>query len=91
MHLKTLSEQEIIMTLVALALLLAGAYLAGTLFERFKAPRVVGEILGGLLFGGTFLSHFFPAAMGTVFQAYPEEGKVLNIFYQLGLISSTPQ
>ena len=86
MHLKNLSEQEIIMTLVALALLLAGAYLAGTLFERFKAPRVVGEILGGLLFGGTFLSHFFPAAMGTVFQAYPEEGKVLNIFYQLGLI-----
>ena len=86
MHLTTLSEQEIIMTLVALALLLAGAYLVGTLFERFKAPRVVGEILGGLLFGGTFLSHFFPAAMETVFQAYPEEGKVLNIFYQLGLI-----
>ncbi len=86
MHLPTLNEQEIIMTLVALALLLAGAFLVGSLFERFKAPRVVGEILGGLLFGGTFLAHFFPGAMNTVFAAYPEEGKVLNIFYQLGLI-----
>ena len=86
MHLPTLSEQEIIMTLVALALLLAGAFLVGTLFERLKAPRVVGEILGGLLFGGTFLAHFFPGAMNAVFAAYPEEGKVLNIFYQLGLI-----
>ena len=52
MHLPTLAEHEIIMTLVALALLLAGAYLLGTLFERLKAPRVVGAILGGLLFGG---------------------------------------
>ena len=86
MHLPTLAEHEIIMTLVALALLLAGAYLLGTLFERLKAPRVVGEILGGLLFGGTFLAHFFPGAMNAVFAAYPEEGKVLNIFYQLGLI-----
>lgn len=86
MHLPTLNEQEIIMTLVALALLLAGAFLVGSLFERLKAPRVVGEILGGLLFGGTFLAHFFPGAMNTVFAAYPEEGKVLNIFYQLGLI-----
>lgn len=86
MHLPTLNEQEIIMTLVALALLLAGAFLLGTLFEKLKAPRVVGEILGGLLFGGTFLYHFFPGAMNAVFAAYPEEGKVLNIFYQMGLI-----
>ena len=86
MHLTTLNESEIIMTLVALALLLGGAYLVGTLFEKLKAPRVVGEILGGLLFGGTCLAHFFPNGMAAVFQAYPEEGKVLNIFYQLGLI-----
>ena len=51
-----------------------------------KAPRVVGEILGGLILGGTLLYHFFPELMGSIFMAYPEEGKVLNIFYQLGLI-----
>ena len=86
MSLTTLSEHEIIATLIALALLLGSAFLVGSLMERVKAPRVVGEILGGLLLGGTLLYHFFPELMGGIFMAYPEEGKVLNIFYQLGLI-----
>ncbi len=86
MSLTTLSEHEIIATLIALALLLGSAFVVGSLMERVKAPRVVGEILGGLILGGTLLYHFFPDLMGGVFMAYPEEGKVLNIFYQLGLI-----
>lgn len=60
MTLTTLSEHEIIATLVALALLLGSAFLLGSLMERLKAPRVVGEILGGLVFGGTLLYHFSP-------------------------------
>ena len=67
MRLATLSEKEIIITLIALALLLLFAFCFGTLMEKIKGPRVVGEI-------------------EQVFFAYPEEGKVLNIFYQLGLI-----
>lgn len=86
MHLETLSEQEIIMTLIALALLLAGAYVFGSLFEKIKAPRVVGEIIGGMFWGGSFLYFFAPDAMAGIFMAYEQEGKVLNIFYQLGLI-----
>ena len=86
MSLPTLSEHEIIATLIALALLLGSAFVVGSLMERVKAPRVVGEILGGLILGGTLLYHFFPQLMGGIFMAYPEEGKVLNIFYQLGLI-----
>ena len=86
MSLQTLSESEIIMTLVALALLLAAAFGVGTFMEKIKVPRVVGEITGGILLGGTFLYHFFPNVMGGIFLAYEQEGKVLNIFYQLGLI-----
>ena len=86
MSLQTLSESEIIMTLLALALLLAFAFGVGTLMEWIKAPRVVGEITGGILLGSTFLYHFFPEVMGGIFMAYEQEGKVLNIFYQLGLI-----
>ena len=86
MKLITLNEHEIIITLIALGLLLLSAFLCGSLIEKIKGPRVVGEIIGGMLIGGSFLYIFFPDLIGSIFQAYPEEGKVLNIFYQLGLI-----
>ena len=86
MSLQTLSEKEIISTLIALSLLLLSAYSIGTLMEKIKAPRVVGEITGGILLGGTCLYYFFPDFIGNIFMAYEAEGKVLNIFYQMGLI-----
>ena len=86
MKLETLSENEIIITLIALSLLLFSAWVFGTLLEKIKGPRVVGEILGGMLFGGSCLYFFFPNVMRGIFLSYPQEGKVLNIFYQLGLI-----
>lgn len=86
MLLETLAEQEVFATFLALALLLSSAYLCGQLMERLHAPKVIGEILGGMLFGGTFLSQLFPEAMESIFMAYSGEGKVLNLFYQLGLV-----
>ncbi len=86
MKLATLSEKEIIMTLIALALLLLAAFVCGTLMEKIKGPRVVGEIIGGMLLGGSCLFLLAPAFSQQVFFDFPEEGKVLNIFYQLGLI-----
>lgn len=85
MKLATLADGEIVVTLAALAFLLSGAFWVGKLFEKIQAPKVVGEIIGGMLFGGTFLGAVMPEAMGNIFNGYGEEGKVLNIFYQLGL------
>lgn len=86
MNMAALSENEIIMTMTAIALLLLFAFLMGTLMEQIKAPRVVGEITGGILLGSTFLYRLCPNQIGSIFMAYDMEGKVLNIFYQLGLI-----
>lgn len=86
MSMKTLSENETIVTLIALALLLLFAFVFGSLMEKGKAPRVVGEISGGILLGATCLYHFFPEIMGGIFMGYEQEGKVLNVFYHLGLI-----
>lgn len=85
MKLATLTENEITMTLTALACLLLGAFIVGKLFEKMQAPKVVGEIIGGMLFGGTFLEAIMPEMMESIFNNFSEEGKVLNIFYQLGL------
>ena len=86
MRLATLSEKEIIITLIALALLLLSAFVFGSLMELIKGPRVVGEILGGMIIGGSCLFLLMPEMSTKIFFAYADEGKVLNIFYQLGLI-----
>lgn len=86
MNLQILSDGDIIATFLALAILLLSAFIFGNLLENIKGPRVVGEILGGMIVGGSCLFLFFPEFMKGIFFAYPEEGRVLNIFYQLGLI-----
>ena len=86
MGLASLGQTEIIRTFISLSLLLGSAFLFGTLVEKIKGPRVVGEILGGMLLGGSGLFLLAPDLLNSSFNAYPEEGKVLNVFYQLGLI-----
>jgi Kef-type K+ transport system membrane component KefB len=86
LKLATLGESEILITLIALAVLLLAAFVCGSLIEKIKGPRVVGEIIGGMLVGGSCLFLLCPDFAKSIFFAYPEEGKVLNVFYQLGLV-----
>ena len=83
---QTLSSNEISLTFLALFLLLLCSFIGGKLFERIKAPKVVGEIVGGMILGVSCLAFIFPNFFDSVFAAYEGEGKVLNIFYQLGLV-----
>lgn len=82
----TLSTNEISVTFFALALLLLSSFIFGKIFEKINAPKVVGEIVGGMVFGGSCLGLLSPELMNSIFNNYAEEGKVLNIFYQLGLV-----
>ena len=83
MRLATLSEKEIIITLIALALLLLFAFCFGTLMEKIKGPRVVGEILGGMILGGSCLFILFPSFAEQVFFASLQSEAVLNVFESL--------
>jgi Kef-type K+ transport system membrane component KefB len=82
----TLSTADIARLLVALALLLSAAHGVGYVFVRFRQPRVVGEILGGLLLGPTVFGAAFPSLQARVYPASGAIPIVLDAIYQLGLL-----
>lgn len=82
----TLSSSEISITFLSLFLLLICSFICGGLFEKIKAPKVVGEIVGGMVLGCSCFALFFPELYSQIFTSYAEQEKVLNIFYQLGLV-----
>lgn len=86
MEFATLGTNELTATFLSIALLLLSAFVFGRLFEWIGAPKVVGEITGGLVLGGTCMYYFFPDLAQSIFKAYPEQDKVLNILYQFGLV-----
>ena len=82
----SLSNLELTRFFIALVLLLLTAHLLGFFFYELKLPRVIGEILGGLLLGPTVLGYFSADLMNWVFSAFPSEGKLLSLVSNLGLI-----
>ena len=85
--------EQVTQLLVAVAVLLIAARCVGHLFVCLRQPRVVGEIVGGLFLGPTFLSSLAPSVKNRMF---PETGLVSVVLYalaQFGLISSctTPE
>lgn len=82
----TLTTNEIEILFLSILLLLSSAFLFGRLFEKLKLPKVIGEIVGGMVFGGSCLAFFFPNLTNNIFSGFAEQEKILNTFYQLGLI-----
>jgi Kef-type K+ transport system membrane component KefB len=62
-----LSSLETARVLLAVLMLLSAAHGFGYLFVRAKQPRVVGEIVGGLVLGPTVLGSFAPRFEQVVF------------------------
>ncbi len=65
------------------AILLLGRWL-GKLFVHFGQPRVIGEIVAGIMLGPSLLGWISPAAMHFVLPA--EVGPYLGIIAQIGVI-----
>jgi Kef-type K+ transport system membrane component KefB len=71
---------------LTIAILLIAVHGLGYLAERLKQPRIVGEILAGILLGPFVLKLLAPSAYGKLFSFSPSAGAVMGFLYQLGLI-----
>ena len=73
--------------LVALLILMLSANLLGHLFTRFRQPKVVGEILAGILLGPTLLGQLAPGFVKNIFGAKGSpEATLMSFFYTFGML-----
>ncbi len=82
----TLSSLELTRLSFAILILLGSTLFFGFIFHRLKMPKVIGEIVGGIILGPTFLGYFFPGIYKWIFHAFQSESEVISLFYWLGLL-----
>jgi len=83
-----MSNQELGSVVLALLLLMLSANLLGQLFTRLRQPKVVGEILAGVLLGPTVLQKVAPGFSADIFGAGKTDPKalILSFFYNFGML-----
>jgi len=72
-----------VLTVAALLLAVHGL---GFLAERLKQPRIVGEILAGIVLGPFVLKLLAPSTFANLFVFSPAADTTLGFLYQLGLV-----
>lgn len=82
----TLSDADLSHFLLSLSLLLAAALAVGALFSRYGQPRVIGEIVGGLLLGPSLLGAVAPSLQESLFPSRGGSSAAAAAVGQLGLI-----
>lgn len=72
--------------MLALVLLLAAAHGVGGIFARWRQPRVIGEIAGGLLLGPTLFGYILPEMQQSLLRPDAAVAAALGAISQIGLL-----
>src|SRR3990172_2616261 len=84
-----MSNAEVGSLIITLLVFLACLHGFGHLFERLRQPRLVGEILAGVVLGPFVLGRLAPSISATLFGAHSgtdQTGPALGFAYWLGLM-----
>ncbi len=79
-----MSNSDLTTILFILLLLVGLAQLLGYLFVKLRQPKVVGEILAGVVLGPALIGHLPVGAK--LLEAAQRQGNVLNFVYWMGLL-----
>ncbi len=79
-----MSDSQLFSILLMLLLLVGFAQLPGYLFTKMRQPKVVGEILAGVLLGNALLGRL-PFAAHFISRAR-QQGQILDFVYWMGLL-----
>src|SRR5258708_27022687 len=79
-----MSNSDLTSILFVLLLMVGLAHMLGALFVKLRQPKVVGEIVAGILLGPALIGRL-PFAHGLM-EATRNQGNILNFVYWLGLL-----
>ena len=79
-----MSNADLTSIIFVLLLLVGLAQLLGFLFIKLRQPKVIGEILAGIVLGPAMIGHFHFAI--AINEAVKHQGNILNFVYWLGLL-----
>lgn len=80
-----IAPAEMTRVVVALLALLVAAHAGGATFALLRQPRVIGEIVGGIVLGPTVLGQVWPGAVAWMFTDDPGVRGVIGFVQQVGL------
>src|SRR5947208_16046768 len=70
--------------IVSFGVILLAVRLFGWIFQYIGQPRVVGEMVAGIMFGPSLLGRFYPVVLDHIFP--PSSMPTLTVLSQLGLL-----
>jgi Kef-type K+ transport system membrane component KefB len=85
-----MSEADIGRILLALGIIIGAAHLLGYVFNRLRQPRLIGEILAGIMLGPFVLGQLAPTVFDALFNVQSDTGSptaiVFGFMYWLGIL-----